>query len=123
MSWFLMALKKYVTFDGRSQRSEYWFFVLFSVIFSIVATLIDQMTGSYSPANGMGLLSGILGLFLFLPSLSVAVRRLHDTDRSGWMILICLIPLIGAIWFLFLMVFDSTPGNNRFGPNPKGDLA
>lgn len=93
MSWFLMALRKYATFSGRSRRKEYWFFFLFSVIFSILATLIDAMTGAF------------------------------NTDRSGWWILICLIPIIGAIWLLVLLVLDSTPGNNRFGPNPKSDLA
>lgn len=119
MSWFLMAIKKYAQFDGRSQRSEYWFFALFYILFAIVATLIDVGIGSYDPQTGFGLLSAILAIGLFIPSLSVSVRRLHDTDRSGWWLLICLIPLIGAIWFLVLMVFDSTPGNNRFGPNPK----
>lgn len=119
MSWFLMALKKYAQFDGRSQRSEYWFFALFYILFAIAATLIDVGIGSYDPQSGFGLVSAILAIGLFIPSLSVSVRRLHDTDRSGWWILICLIPLVGAIWFLVLMVFDSTPGNNRFGPNPK----
>ena len=119
MSWFLMAIKKYAQFDGRSQRSEYWFFALFYILFAIAATLIDVGVGSYDPQTGFGLLSAILAIGLFIPSLSVSVRRLHDTDRSGWWLLICLIPLVGAIWFLVLMVFDSTPGNNRFGPNPK----
>ena len=119
MSWFLMAIKKYAQFDGRSQRSEYWFFALFYILFAIAATLIDVGIGSYDPQSGFGLLSAILAIGLFIPSLSVSVRRLHDTDRSGWWLLICLIPLVGAIWFLVLMVFDSTPGNNRFGPNPK----
>lgn len=123
MSWFIIALKKYADFSGRARRKEYWFFVLFYVLISIVATLLDMQTGSYDPSIGMGILGGLVALGFLLPQLAVTVRRLHDTGRSGWMILICLIPLIGAIWLLVLMVFDSSPGDNRFGPNPKEQTA
>ena len=119
MSWFIMALKKYATFSGRARRKEYWFFVLFYVLISIVATVIDSMTGSFDPTMGMGMLGLLVALALLIPSLAVAVRRLHDTDRSGWWVLLCLIPLIGGIWLLVLLCLDSTPGDNRFGPNPK----
>ena len=119
MSWFLMAPKKYAQFDGRSQRSEYWFFALFYILFGIAATLIDMGTGSYAPQTGFGIVSVLLAIGLFIPSLSVSVRRLHDTNRSGWWLLICLIPLVGAIWILVLMILDSSPGTNRFGVNPK----
>lgn len=122
MSWFIIALKKYATFSGRARRKEYWFFVLFYIVFAIVATLIDTTTGSYDPSMGIGMLGAILAIGLFVPSLAVSVRRLHDTDRSGWWLLIALIPIIGAIWFIVLMVFDSTPGNNRFGANPKDEM-
>ena len=122
MSWFLMAMKKYATFSGRSRRKEYWFFVLFYILISILVTLVDVAMGSFDTATGMGMLGALLALGMFIPSLAVAVRRLHDTDRSGWDFLICLIPLIGAIWFIVLMCFDSTPGDNRFGPNPKGEV-
>ncbi len=122
MSWFIMALKKYATFSGRARRKEYWFFVLFYVLISIVATLIDAMTGSFDPAMGMGMLGLLVALALLIPSLAVAVRRLHDTDRSGWWLLLCLIPLIGGIWLLVLLCLDSTPGDNRFGPNPKEEI-
>jgi uncharacterized membrane protein YhaH (DUF805 family) len=119
MSWFLIALKKYATFDGRARRKEYWFFVLFYILFAIAATFIDVLTGSFDPMSGLGMLGTLLALGLFIPSIAVSVRRLHDTDRSGWWFLINFVPLIGAIWFLVLMIFDSTPGDNRFGPNPK----
>ncbi len=119
MSWFILALKKYATFSGRARRKEYWFFVLFYVLISIVATVIDSMTGSFDPTMGMGMLGLLVALALLIPSLAVAVRRLHDTDRSGWWVLLCLIPLIGGIWLLVLLCLDSTPGDNRFGPNPK----
>lgn len=69
----------------------------------------------------MGLLSGLLTLGLLVPSIAVGVRRLHDTDRSGWWLLIALVPLIGGIIRLVFMVLDGTPGNNRYGPNPKAD--
>ena len=119
MSWFIMALKKYATFSGRARRKEYWFFVLFYVLISIVATVIDSMTGSFDPTMGMGMLGLLVALALLIPSLAVAVRRLHDTDRSGWWVLLCLIPLIGGIWLLVLLCLDSTPGENQYGPNPK----
>ena len=122
MNWFLMALKKYAQFEGRSQRSEYWFFALFYILFAIAATLIDVVTGSYDPQTGFGIVSVLLAIGLLIPSLSVSVRRLHDTNRSGWWLLICLIPLIGAIWFLVLTILDSSPGTNRFGVNPKEEL-
>ena len=119
MSWFILALKKYATFSGRARRKEYWFFVLFYVLISIVATVIDSMTGSFDPTMGMGMLGLLVALALLIPSLAVAVRRLHDTDRSGWWVLLCLIPLIGGIWLLVLLCLDSTPGENQYGPNPK----
>ena len=119
MSWFILALKKYATFSGRARRKEYWFFVLFYVLISIVAAVIDSMTGSFDSTMGMGMLGLLVALALLIPSLAVAVRRLHDTDRSGWWVLLCLIPLIGGIWLLVLLCLDSTPGENQYGPNPK----
>ena len=116
MSWFLMALKKYAEFSGRSRRLEYWFFMLFYMLIAIALVFVDVAMGT---STGYGVLSGILfGLAMFIPSLAVTVRRLHDTDRSGWWILIGFIPLIGGIVMLVFMVLDST-GPNRFGPSPK----
>ena len=117
MNWFLKALKNYAGFSGRSQRSEYWYFVLFYMLIYIVLAVIDAMVFG---AGSMGILSSIYSLALFIPSLAVSVRRLHDTDRSGWWILIGLVPLIGWIVLIVFFVMDSTPGSNRFGPNPKG---
>ena len=119
MSWFLLALNKYATFTGRSRRSEYWFFGLFYLIFVVALAFVDGLAGTYDQASGAGLFSSIFALALFIPSLAVAVRRLHDTDRSGWWLLISLIPLIGAIVILVFVLMDSTPGENRYGPNPK----
>lgn len=119
MNWYLEVLKKYAVFNGRARRSEYWYFMLFSSIIGIVLAVIDGVTGSYSPEVGLGLLGGIYTLAVFIPSLAVLVRRLHDTQRSGWWLLIVLIPLIGAIVLLVFMVQDSKPGQNQYGANPK----
>jgi uncharacterized membrane protein YhaH (DUF805 family) len=93
---------------------------LFNVIISLVLGFIDGFVGLGDPEAGIGLLSVIYGLAVLIPSIAVGVRRLHDTDRSGWWLLISLIPLIGGIVLLVFFVLDGTPGENRFGPNPKG---
>ena len=113
MNWYLDVLKKYAVFEGRARRTEYWMFLLFNVIVSIVLGAVDF-------ATGIGVLGIIYTLAVFIPGLAVAVRRLHDTDRSGWWMLILLVPLIGFIVFLVFMCLDSTQGNNQYGPNPKG---
>jgi len=119
MNWFLLALKKYAEFSGRSQRSEYWFFILFYCLILIALVFVDTMTGLINAAYGIGLLSGVFGLAMLIPSISVAVRRLHDIGRTGWWILIGLVPLIGFIVLLIFYVQDSQPGTNAYGPNPK----
>ena len=83
MSWYLQALKKYAVFSGRSRRMEYWYFVLFNIIVSIVLGTIDALLGTLGSGMGVGLLSGIYSLAVLIPSLAVTVRRLHDIDRSG----------------------------------------
>ena len=123
MSWYLQALKKYAVFGGRSRRMEYWYFVLFNIIVSIVLGVIDGLLGTSGSYAGAGLLSGIYGLAVLIPSLAVTVRRLHDTDRTGWWILIALVPLIGVIVLLVFALLEGTPGNNQYGPNPKGATA
>ncbi|MDG4825634.1 DUF805 domain-containing protein [Asanoa sp. WMMD1127] len=112
------VLTQYVGFSGRARRSEYWWFVLFSFLVNAVASILDSALFDATPGRP-GIFGIIVGLALFLPGLAVAVRRLHDTDRSGWWILIALIPLVGAIVLLVFMVGDSKPGQNRFGANPK----
>ena len=106
-------------FYGRASRSEYWYFVLFNIIVSFILGAIDYSLGFYDVETHASLLSGIYSLLVILPSLGVTVRRLHDTDRSGWWIFISLIPLIGAIVLLIFLVQDSQPEQNRFGVNPK----
>jgi uncharacterized membrane protein YhaH (DUF805 family) len=130
MNWYVKALKQYVDFSGRARRREYWMFFLVNLVIVIVLSLVDTMLGtggfratsgggSFYAANSLGLLSGLYSLGVLLPAIAVAVRRLHDTDRSGWWILIGLIPIIGGIVLLVFYVLEGTRGPNRFGPDPK----
>ena len=123
MNWYLEVLRKYLVFEGRARRKEYWFFVLFNIIIGIVLALIDRQTGTLNPETGVGFLSGIYSLAVLIPTIAVAIRRLHDTDRSGWWLLILLVPIIGGLVLLVFFVLDGTPGSNQFGPNPKGGTA
>jgi uncharacterized membrane protein YhaH (DUF805 family) len=123
LSWYLEALKNYAVFGGRSRRKEYWYFVLFNIIVFIVLELVDVLLGTFNVVQGIGILSGIYSIAVIIPTLAVTVRRLHDIDRTGWWIFINLIPLIGTIVLLVFAVTDSTPGSNRYGPNPKGATA
>ena len=119
MSWYIKVLKAYAVFTGRARRKEYWMFVLFNIIFAIVAIILDNILGTAMEGVGYGLIYALYMLAVLIPSLAVAVRRLHDTGRSGWMILIALIPFVGAIWLLVLLVLEGNAGENKFGPSPK----
>lgn len=136
MEWMLLPLKRYAQFSGRSRRKEYWMFVLLVFIIYVIAMILDSLLGfgtttryadltETSAAAGFHSTGGIITLLamlaLIVPSIAVAVRRLHDTDRSGWWILIGLIPLVGAIVLLVFYCTDGTKGPNRFGPDPKGE--
>ena len=113
MDEFLLAFKKYAVFEGRSRRREFWFFTLFCYIVMAVLYVVDMMLGT-------GVLSTIFGLAVLIPSLAVGARRLHDTGRSGWWLLLYLVPLVGFIVLIVFFVMDSQPGTNEYGPNPKG---
>lgn len=119
MNYYLDVLRKYFVFEGRARRKEYWMFVLFSILISIVLSIVERVTGLYSAENGVGFLSSIYSLAILIPSITVGVRRLHDTGKSGWWILIGLIPFIGSIVLIVFFVMDSDPGQNEYGPNPK----
>jgi uncharacterized membrane protein YhaH (DUF805 family) len=123
MKWYLKVLKDFRNFSGRARRSEYWFFVLFNLIFALVAMAIDNLLGTTFKIDGIpapyGIVYLLYALFILIPGLAVAVRRLHDVGKSGWFLLISLIPLIGSIWLLILFFTDSQPGENKWGPNPK----
>ncbi|KRE92366.1 hypothetical protein ASG89_33210 [Paenibacillus sp. Soil766] len=113
MEWYLKVLTNYVGFSGRARRKEYWMFVLFNIIISIGLAIVESIIGVDK------FLSGIYSLAVLLPSLAVAFRRLHDTGKSGWWLLISLIPLIGSIILLIFFCQDSDDNDNQYGPNPK----
>jgi uncharacterized membrane protein YhaH (DUF805 family) len=123
MNWYLEVLKKYAVFDGRARRKEYWMFTLFNVLISMTLGLIELkigLTGLWK--SGGGPLSGLYTLAVLIPGIAVSVRRLHDTGRSGWWLLIALVPCIGGIVLLVFMIEDSQPGDNQYGPNPKAAM-
>lgn len=122
MEWYKAVLQKYTVFSGRARRKEYWMFVLVNFFIIIALEIVMFILGSMDDnlmLIGSGLLS-LYGLYIFLPTLAVAVRRLHDVGKSGWWYFIAFVPFIGAIWLLILFASDSQPGENQYGPNPKG---
>ncbi|MFM7195361.1 MAG: DUF805 domain-containing protein [Bacteroidota bacterium] len=120
MNWYLKVLNNYAVFTGRARRSEFWMFLLFNLIFAVVATILDNILGTTIDPLPYGLIYLLYVLAVFIPGLAVTVRRLHDVGKSGWMYFIVLIPLVGAIWLLVLLATDSNPGENKYGANPKG---
>ena len=123
MNWYIQVLKKYAVFGGRARRKEYWMFVLFNIIFAVVAVILDNILGTSFQGAGYGLFYLLYGLAVIIPSIAVGVRRLHDTDRSGWWLLICLIPIIGGIWLIVLLATAGTAGENKYGADPKAAAA
>lgn len=118
MEWYLKAMRQYADFSGRARRKEYWMYVLFYMIFVLGAGALGFMIGGENSILFLALYAGA-ALIHLIPTLAVAVRRLHDTGRSGWFYLIGFIPLIGAIMLLIWFCSDSQPGPNKWGPNPK----
>lgn len=122
---FIEAVKsvfsKYAVFQGRARTSEFWWFFLFNFLVKMVIPIIGTMVLGENPALCLLILYGLIlyGLAAFLPSLAVGVRRLHDTGKSGWFILIGLIPVVGTIMLIIFYCQDSEPGENKYGPNPK----
>ncbi|KAA0699860.1 DUF805 domain-containing protein [Neorhizobium sp. P12A] len=121
MNSYIAAMKKYATFTGRATRTEYWLFILMYFTIGVAAIVVDfaLLGGGQTRVN---ILSSVVSLVHFIPSIAVAVRRLHDTNRSGWWYFIILIPLIGAITMIVFLCTKSMPGPNRFGP-PNDDNA
>ncbi|MFT6607760.1 MAG: uncharacterized membrane protein YhaH (DUF805 family) [Halocynthiibacter sp.] len=108
------VFSKYVTFTGRARPAEFWYWVLFTMSASIALSIIDAVI----IGGGNQLFSPLFSIAVFLPSLAVAVRRLHDTDHSGWFYLLIFIPIIGWIILIVFYATEGTRGDNRFGPNP-----
>jgi len=121
------VLSKYATFDGRAARPEYWWWVLFYIVAIVATTIVDGVI--LGPVFGDGVfdpdapqpLSGLLYLALLLPNLAVGARRLHDVGRSGWWLLLALLPVIGALVLIFWFVQPGDPGANEYGPPPGAD--
>ena len=116
MNYYLNVLKKYAVFNGRAQRKEYWVFFLLNAAISLVLSFISGIIGTAIPAI-------LYSLAVLIPGIAVAVRRLHDTNHSGWWFLIGLIPLVGVIILLVFLASDSQSGENQYGPNPKQVLS
>lgn len=131
--WMLLPLRRYFEFSGRSRPREYWLYALFLFLAMIVLSMVEWSLGlgtseEWFYRNGFnmragashqgGILTGIFALGTLIPSLALSVRRLHDSDRSGWWLLLAFIPLIGQIWLLILMIIGGTRGPNRFGADP-----
>lgn len=124
MEWMLMPLRRYAEFSGRSRRKEYWMFILAVIILYVAcALLFGGLGGAVSDPEGAGGLFSIpiliLALALFIPSLAVQVRRFHDQDKSGWFVLLGLIPFVGGLIVLVFMCLEGTRGPNRYGADPK----
>ena len=136
MHWMLLPLRRYARFTGRARPREYWMFVLFLILCLVALSFVEAalglgetqrwaaqpMPGGWGWGGGVrhngGPLIKLFMLATLIPGLAVGVRRLHDTDRSGWWLLIGLIPLIGAIVLFVFLVSGGTRGPNRFGPDP-----
>jgi len=116
--WKKVVLENYANFTGRARRAEFWWYFLASFLINLVLNIIDAILG-LGMGGGIGVLSGIYGLAVLVPGLAVGVRRLHDTDKSGWWLLIGLIPIVGLIVLIVFWATEGLPGTNRYGNNPK----
>lgn len=122
MEWYRMVLQKYAQFDGRSRRMEYWMYGLINaVIYCILygVAFASAFAGAKAVSFLLFGLCIVYALATIVPGLAVTVRRLHDTNKSGWLILIALVPFVGGIVLLVLMAIEGDPGPNQYGPNPK----
>jgi len=120
MNYYTDVLKKYAVFSGRARRKEFWMFALFNFIIVVVLFIIAYFLIAATHSRLPIALPYLYDLAIILPGLGLTVRRLHDTGRSGWWFLIVLIPFIGGIVLFVFEVLDSQPGDNQYGPNPKG---
>lgn len=109
-NWKLVVLQNYANFNGRAGRGEYWWFVLANIVIYVAFSILTQISGIFS------ILSLIYSLAVLVPSIAVLIRRLHDSDKSGWLVLISFIPLLGAIILLVFAIQEGTKGPNKYGP-------
>jgi uncharacterized membrane protein YhaH (DUF805 family) len=112
-NWKLVVLERYAKFDGRAGRAEFWWFALANLVIYTALVILTQISGIFL------VLYIVFALAMLVPSLAVAIRRLHDTDKSGWLILLGLIPLVGFIILLVFYIQEGTPGPNQYGAGPE----
>jgi len=121
MEWMLLPLRRYADFRGRSRRKEYWMFLLGVIIAAIILGVVESVLGIGGSVGGFyGPLTILLLVAIVIPSIAVQVRRFHDQDKSGWFVLLGLIPFVGGLIVLVFMLLEGTKGPNRFGPDSKG---
>jgi uncharacterized membrane protein YhaH (DUF805 family) len=112
-NWKLVVLERYAKFDGRAGRAEFWWFVLANFLVYVVLAILLQVSGIFL------ILELLYALAMLIPSIAVAIRRLHDTDKSGWLLLIGLVPFIGAIILIVFYAMEGTNGPNQYGAGPE----
>lgn len=117
MNHYLAVLRHYAVVNGRCRRKTFWLFLLFSTLISLACSAVDELLG-LRIFREQGLLAFIYSLAVLIPTITVGVRRLHDLDRSGWWLLLVLIPLLGSLLLLIYFCFRGTAGPNRFGADP-----
>jgi uncharacterized membrane protein YhaH (DUF805 family) len=122
MKWYFQVLRKYAVLVGRARRKEYWIFNLNHAVIIFGLKGFELLMGRFAPSSRISLIEPLYLLATFVPLVAVSVRRLHDTNRSGWWFFMFLIPIANLILFLSFMTEDSQSGENQYGPNPKGDL-
>ena len=120
MDTYLSVLKKYAQFKGRASRKEYWVFTLFNLALVAIAVILDNLLGITIEDMGLGPIYGVYLLAMVLPSLALAVRRLHDIGKSGSMIFISFIPAVGFVWLLILFATAGQAKENQYGAVPEG---
>jgi uncharacterized membrane protein YhaH (DUF805 family) len=125
MNWYLKVWRQYADFNGRARRKEYWMSYLFNILIIIavamIAALLAAVTGSMEIAGIFTILFILYCFAMFIPTLAVTVRRLHDTGKSGWWIFIFLVPLIGIFWLWILLLTEGERRSNEYGPDPKAE--
>jgi len=125
MYWYLQVVTKYAKFKGRAQKKEFWAYSFLNLVFLVAAMIMDLLlkttfkieTNQGDITMPFGYMFLTYTLVMTIPWIAVSVRRLHDTGRSGWMLLVLLIPVLGIVWLFDLLLSDGTPGKNRFGLN------
>ena len=112
-NWKLVVLERYAKFDGRAGRAEFWWYALANIVVYVALLILAQITGLFL------ILYFLYALAMIVPGIAVAIRRLHDTDKSGWLMLIALVPFVGGIILLVFMILEGTSGPNQYGPGPE----